>query len=64
MQCCGSPGNVSSPDNPYLMGEANGQLLRARVTVATAGLTAGDVGWFTGTDVDAWVHERILVPVG
>lgn len=63
MPCCGSPERVSSPENPFLMGEPNGELLRARVTVATAGLTAGDVGWFTGSDVAAWVNERILVPV-
>jgi len=61
--CCGATRDVSSPENPKQLGVENGVLTRARVTVAFKGLVAGETGWFTGADVDAWVAERILVPV-
>lgn len=54
---------MSSPSSPILIGQPNGAVLRARVTIGINSLRAGDTGYFTGTGVDALVTKSILVPV-
>lgn len=63
MACCGAPARVSSRTAPILIGEEDGSLLRARVTIGIEGLRVGEVAWFTGTSVPALVAQAILVPV-
>lgn len=63
MACCGRPPRVSDRHHPILIGEPDGSLLRARVTVTIEGLRPGDVAWFTGSSVPALVANAVLVPV-
>lgn len=63
MACCGRVERVSSRDNPILIGDQDGSLLRARATIGIEGAKTGDIAWFTGSAVQALVEQGILVPV-
>lgn len=64
MACCGKRPRSSTPEEPILIGEADGgEVIRARVTLGMDGLRAGQIGWFTGSTVETLIAKKILVPV-
>lgn len=60
MPCCGKAPSTS-PSNPKLIGEPNGVVTRVRATVNFRGLKSSETAWVTGTGVQAYVDQNILV---
>ncbi len=60
MPCCGKTASTS-PTNPKLIGDPDGIVTRVRATVNFRGLKASETAWVTGTGVQAYVDQNILV---